>query len=320
MNEPLCLPPPEPPQARPPATIQRTSLLDAFLAGRSATTILAYQQDLDRFARWLGAASTAEALDEFLSLAPGDANAFGLAYRNAMIDARLAPATINRRMSALNSVVKMARTLGRVAWSLEVPQVRREPRRDSRGPDESEFKKLWIAAKRAGDDKRARRDRALIALAYSLALRRSEVADLDLADVDFAKGKLHVQRKGHREKLVLTMPTETARHLADWVVVRGSWPGPLFIRTDRPDQTERLNAESIHRAIMRLGKAAGLPRPVRAHGLRHAAVTAAVARRETVADVARFSGHARLETVMTYVDAFEDTQGRIARGNAKSLK
>ena len=45
-------------------------------------------------------------------------------YRAHLQDRKLSPATINRRLAALRSLVKLARTLGLVTWGLEVEGLR----------------------------------------------------------------------------------------------------------------------------------------------------------------------------------------------------
>ncbi|WP_175429998.1 hypothetical protein [Azospirillum argentinense] len=52
-----------------------------------------------------------------------------------MQDRKLTPATINRRLSALRSLVQLANLLGMVAWKIEVENVVAELYRDTAGPD-----------------------------------------------------------------------------------------------------------------------------------------------------------------------------------------
>jgi len=61
-----------------------------------------------------------------------------------------------------------------------------------------------------------------------------------------------------------------------------------------------------------IGEWAGIKGRVRPHGLRHAAITAALDRRD-VRDVAKFSRHKRLETLVLYDDRRKDVGGDIAR-------
>lgn len=310
-----------PPAPGPPAPAGPPDLVAAWLDGRKPATVAGYQKDIRHFAAAIGFGPPREALDYFLGLDAGPANALALAYRNSMLRDGLASATIARRLAAVRSVVKLARTLGRVGWAIEVEAPRPEPRRDVRGPEPAELRKIVRAARAAGDGVRAKRDRAILALLVGLALRRGEVVALDLADVDFAGGTVNVLGKGRREKVALDMPPEVSTALAEWVAVRGHEPGPLFNPTDRQrDPGARLTGESVRRLVARLGRAAKVPRPVRPHGVRHAQITRLLSGGETVRNVMGFSRHSKLETVMRYDDELADAAGRLAREAARALR
>ena len=143
-----------------------------------------------------------------------------------------APATINRRLAALRSLVKLARTLGLIPWVLEVDGLRTEAYRDTRGPGQAGFRKLLETLAGRSDGK-AVRDRALLRLLYDLGLRRAEVVGLDVDDLDLAAGRIAVLGKGRTQKVALSLPRATHEALAAWLAVRGAQPGPLFMALDR---------------------------------------------------------------------------------------
>jgi integrase/recombinase XerC len=118
-----------------------------------------------------------------------------LLFRSQLQARALAPATINRRLVALRSSVKLARTLGLIAWVLEVEGVRTEPYRDTRGPGHAGFRQL-LAVLADRSNPKAVRDRALLRLLYDLGLRRAEVVGLDTEDLDLAAGTVAVLGKG----------------------------------------------------------------------------------------------------------------------------
>jgi hypothetical protein len=72
-----------------------------------------------------------------LSLPAGEANGVVLRYRSEMIAAGLSAATVNRRLAAVRSVVKLARTLGLVSWSIEISGESARAYRDTSGPGRS---------------------------------------------------------------------------------------------------------------------------------------------------------------------------------------
>src|SRR5680860_1598804 len=108
-------------------------LMEAWLAGRSPLTVQAYRRDLLDFTAYLGADSPERATEILLGAGGGQANLVTLRYRAALLERGLSPATINRKLSALRSVVKVWLTIGVAAFALDVALVIREPYRDTRG-------------------------------------------------------------------------------------------------------------------------------------------------------------------------------------------
>jgi len=250
------------------------------------------------------------ALETLLSGGPGAANAAMLSYKANLMDRGLKSATVNRRLAALRSVVKLARTLGMVTWALEVSGLRHEPYRDTRGTCRDGYKAMLAQAERQKSGKRER-DLAILHLLHDLALRRGEVASLDLADLDLNKGVIAVKGKGRSEKQLMTLPQPTVKALSAWVEVRGDGSGALFTNFDRAGKGERLTGSALFYLVRRFGKKAGLV--ARPHGLRHAAITEALdLTGGDVRKVQKFSRHRDLRTVCLYDDCREDVGGQVA--------
>ena len=298
-----------------PSSVQ-VDLVSAFLAGRAASTLRSYSKDLEDFAVFTGHASSREAAAALVSLSQGGANAVALGYKSHMMERGLAPSTVNRRLAAVRSLVKLARTLGFIPWSLDVEGLRHEPYRDTRGPGREGFVKLVDALEGRLDDK-ARRDRAIVRLLFDVALRREEVVRLDLVDVDLVEGFILVTGKGKREPVRITLPDETKAVLAAWLEARGHEAGPLFTSFDRAGKgSGRLTGTAVYQIIRGLGLKTG--QKVRPHGLRHASITLALDLLQgDVRSVQRFSRHADLRTLNRYDDARVDMAGEIAKRVAK---
>ena len=232
-------------------------------------------------------------------------------FRTQLQARGLAPATINRRLAALRSLVKLARTLGLVPWILEVEGVRTESYRDTRGPGHAGFGKLLdiLAGRR---DTKALRDRALLRLLYDLGLRRAEVVGLDVEDLDLAAGTVAVLGKGRAQKVKLSLPAATQRALVAWLAVRGRPSGPLFTTLDRASRGRRLSGMGLYLVVRQIGERAGVR--VRPHGLRHAAITRALdLTGGDLRSVQRFSRHKDVRLLQRYDDNRQDLGGAVAR-------
>jgi integrase/recombinase XerC len=297
--------------------LARVDVLAAFLAGRNPRTLAAYSKDLADFARFVGAASSSAGVERLLGLSHGDANAVALGYRAHLAERGLKAATIARRLAALRSVVRLARTLGRIAWTLDVESPRAEPYRDTTGPGDAGWHAMLGCAKRSAETRRPKavRDLALVRLLHDLGLRRGEAVALDVADLDVEGGTVAVVGKGRGDATRLTLPDPTRDALADWAEVRGPGAGPLFVRLDRAAETPtRLTGTAVFKIVRDLGRRAGLGRPTRPHALRHQAITRALdATHGDVRTVQRFSRHADPRTLLRYDDRRKDVAGDVAR-------
>lgn len=290
------------------------SLVEAWLADKAYLTAVLYRGDLERFARWLAPEDPPpQTFERFLGLPAGPANETVLRYRNQLLADGYSTSTIAGRLSAIRSLVKLARQTGRVAWSIEIARPKKEPREDRSGPDDEARKRLWRYLRKA-DDPRIRRDRAIFACLFDVALRRGEVVSLQLEDLDVRLGTVSVRRKGKREKKTIRLPEQTRRDLEAWLVVRGNEPGPLFHRVDRV-ATGPLNGESLRQLVRDRARAAGVEVPVRPHGLRHAAITRAADLGKSLVELREFADHAKPETTMGYIDR----PGRKALGVASEV-
>jgi integrase/recombinase XerC len=296
--------------------LSESDVLDAFLSGRNANTLEAYAFDLDDFASFVMAASPGSAVDGLLAMGHGNANWVVLGYQAHLTDRKLATATIARRIVALRSMVKLARQIGRVEWTLDVESPRVVKYRDTSGPGLEGWFKLRDKGKElAATTAQGKRDVALLHLMHDSCLRRGECVNLDLADVDLKRGQVAIVGKGKTDREWLTISVQAKDALVQWIAARGDEPGPLFIRLD-PAATgnERITGDSVNRIVNKLGAKSGLKRKVRAHGLRHQGITRALdLTNGNVRMVQGLSRHADPRTLMKYDDARRDDAGTLAQ-------
>jgi integrase/recombinase XerC len=96
-------------------------------------------------------------------------------------------------------VVKLGRTLGRVAWAIDIPSPKVEAYRDTRGPGLGGWKALLTEAPAKATTPQGKRDLALVRLMHDLELRRGEVVALDLADLYLEAGTVAIVGNGKSE-------------------------------------------------------------------------------------------------------------------------
>src|SRR5271157_181510 len=125
--------------------IDAERLVKIFLSNKSERTVTAYRKDLTDFARFLGIqdGSLDHAARLFLSNGRGGANALAAEYRGHLESRRLSPATINRRLSALRSMVEQAGTLGLIGWELKIKGPKSKQYRDTTGPGSRNIRRMF---------------------------------------------------------------------------------------------------------------------------------------------------------------------------------
>jgi integrase/recombinase XerC len=304
------------PEARRP---NAESLIERWKEGRSPHTVRAYGRDLAHFAGWSEAATAGVAITRLLSASIGEANERLHAYRGAMLDTGLAPATVNRRLSALRSIVHLGRTFGLVTWSLEIDGVTTKAYRDTAGPGLEGVAAVKRQAAKHRSPAKAARDVAIIRLLFDLALRRGEVAALDLDDLDVRASRLWIKGKGRREREAIALPPRTVAALKAWVKHRGREPGPLFINFHHANKgLGRLRANGIYWVVRSLG--AEVEVAARPHGFRHSSITTGLDRVKDPRKVQKHGRRASMDTTMIYDDAGSDFAGEVAKVVSEALE
>jgi integrase/recombinase XerC len=301
-----------------PAMATDDELIDDFLGSKTKNTLRAYDGDLRDFAAFLGADSPQRAIAVLLSSGPGAANRVALRYKTDMTARGLKSSTVRRRIAALRSVVKLARKFGRIEWQLDCDLPPAEKCKDTRGPGDDGWQAMreQAAADAKGGSVLAIRDRAMLRICHDLGLRIAELISLDLEHIE-VRGIARaawVLGKGRKDRERLTIPENAGTPLSDWLAVRGTERGPLFVRLDRAAKGHaRLTERSAARYIKKLGLRVGIDRIMSPHKLRHHAITTAGKRSGgNMVKMQKFSRHADPKMLVPYIDALTDEAGEIA--------
>ena len=144
------------------------------------------------------------------------------------------------------------------------------------------------------------RDRAILELLYGAGIRVSEVATLDIRDVDLANRQLHVTGKGDRSRVAL-FGRPAADAVRDYLQdARPSFAvgaeAALFLNRSGA----RLTARSIQRIARKSGMQAGIDQPVYPHLLRHSFATHMLEGEADLRVVQHLLGHSSADTTQIY--------------------
>lgn len=142
------------------------------------------------------------------------------------------------------------------------------------------------------------RDFAILTVLARLGLRASEVANLQLGDVDWRAGEILVRGKGRRNDR-LPLPVDVGAAIVAYLRdgrPRSEWRS-LFLTSHAPLQgIQRAGiSDVVHRASERIG----MP-PVRAHLLRHTLASEMLRRGVALRDIAQVLRHRDLATTAVY--------------------
>ena len=144
-------------------------------------------------------------------------------------------------------------------------------------------------------------DRACFYLLWQGGLRRGEVEDLRLEDLDLSGRRLTVRRgKGLLDRTVFLTGTVVAA-LNAYLAVRG--PGPtdhVFLY-----RNQALSKDLIHGRLKACGARVGVP--VYAHRLRHTCATQLLNAGCRITSIQKFLGHRELSSTMVYARVHDQT-------------
>ncbi len=148
-----------------------------------------------------------------------------------------------------------------------------------------------------------RRDRAIVQCLSTLGLRPGEVAALQLEDIDWRRGNVHIRTRKMRRGAVLPLPHRAGSAIVD------------YLHHERPMTSERrvfvlhlgrrrgapISRGGVTAAVCRALKRAGVEAPIAgAYVFRHTVASRMVRNGTSLKEVADFLGHRCLDTTMIY--------------------
>ena len=180
---------------------------------------------------------------------------------------------------------------------LSLPRLRGTSGRLGRDIDSDEIQALFDACD--PDTVVGRRDRALLALLAYGALRRSECAAVDVADVDMMSRVVNVRAGKGRKTRQVPLPRVAVTILRQWLVELPDGDGPLLRSVDRWGNIGgRLTSDSVAFVLERLCDRAGVER-ASAHAFRAHRLSMVLSAGDPLL-AQRFAGHSSLTTTSIY--------------------
>ena len=295
-----------------------TEQLEAFLAflrlnrNVSAHTTRAYKSDLNQFL----VHAAAHAAPGRERVTPVFDRAVIRSFLGELHAQGLSRATTARKLAAVRTFLRYLRREGLIEGdpAALVPT----PRRDVRMPSHlSEAEMSTLLAGVEGGNSLARRDRAILELVYASGLRLSEVASLDVDDVNVGARMVRVTGKGGKERMVPFNKSAASAIrdylpdretlMMDYNLSRGGYQRgasklgqsasePLFVNY----RGTRLSARSVDRVVRRYAAFWGARRGISAHAIRHSFATHLLQRGADLRTIQELLGHARLSTTQRY--------------------
>ena len=226
------------------------------------------------------------------------------AIRSVLIE-RYSHTTVNRILSAVRETVKHA-------WLIELVPAERYLRikqvENVKGSKLPAGRHITTGEIKAvmdvcieDDSPAGYRDAAIISWMVSGGgPRRSEVVLVDLGDYDPESGQIRVVGKGNKERTNY-LENGAADAMADWLVVRGDAPGPLFVPINKGGNMilRRMTDQAIYNMLNRRIERAGI-KDFSPHDLRRTFISNMLDAGADLATVSKIVGHEEINTTANY--------------------
>lgn len=145
------------------------------------------------------------------------------------------------------------------------------------------------------------RDRTILEILYSTGIRKSELGNLDITDVDYHDGLVRIQGKGDKERIV-PVGKIACRYLENYIksvrpeLIRDPYNNALFLTL----KGNRFTADVLLLRIRKYAEKAKLKKKVTPHTFRHTCATAMLKNRADIRSIQELLGHASLDSTQVY--------------------
>ena len=200
-----------------------------------------------------------------------------LRWHEAMRDDRLAQGTVGQKHAALRKYLQYLTAFERNGYAEELLRTFDRlpalpvvcPRKEAYTLTAEQIRQLIEAAgERPGV---GIRDRAMIHFLWDTGIRRAELRDLTLQNLDLNVRQAQVVGKGNKQRPVF-FEHDCQSDLKDWLQTRATWK-PECEQVFISATGKQLNLETVSSIVREAGKTAGLPKGVWTNVIRHSRIT-----------------------------------------------
>jgi integrase/recombinase XerC len=265
----------------------------------SSHTQKAYIADLRDFINFLQSNGFIKKKDDVTSVESEAIRAYlGYLYRQ-----KVKKVTVNRKVSSLRAFYK---------YLLRNGKIKKNPANMIQAPKTEKYMPTFLSVDEtfellnaAGQESTLDlRSRAMMELFYSSGLRLSELAGLNIMDIDFNQQLIKVRGKGKKERIVPVGKTAlqaVKEYLENTSELRRSFDtdvfrNPLFLNA----RGKRITTRSIARIVDEATSKSGIGRKISPHALRHSFATHLLNAGADLRSIQELLGHKSLSTTQKY--------------------
>ncbi len=146
------------------------------------------------------------------------------------------------------------------------------------------------------------RDRVILEVLYTTGIRKQELNNLSLADVDYHDGFLRIdQGKGGKDRIV-PLGKIACRYLENYIksvrpeLIKDPYNNALFLST----RGNRLSKNMVWEMVKKYAKKAKIKKNISPHTFRHTCATAMLKNKADIRAVQELLGHESLESTQVY--------------------
>jgi integrase/recombinase XerC len=271
--------------------------VEAFLNSRrrenvSANTLRAYAADLRQFLGYMASTRAPVASAGEIDL---------LLLRRWLTDLyaqNLSPVSMRRKVAALRSFLRFLVREGVVAVNIaRLLATPKAPRKIPRVMTAEQTNNLLDAVPTREERPQLARDVAILELLYGCGIRVSELAGLNLEDIDLAERWLRVRGKGRKERQV-PFPSKAGAALERYLAERKPAAREKAVFLNR--KGTRLTDRSVRNIVKFYATLLAGDSSVHPHSFRHAYATHLLSDGADLRSIQELLGHARLSTTQQY--------------------